>query len=291
MAAAEHPGATEPVPMTDMPLPFSRVMQYVSGDMQHGDDILIAQTLVGRTPTVPALKLDGYYGSQTEVAVKSFQKYLNKEETGIIDAPLAQILLKNYSCDGVKDNQTMPSWALYKVVVPVRRDRMVEMDATLYAANGTALHTFKTHTRAQSIPGTNLPRNQFTSDGMTPTGYSTFDLNSPESDVTDFGPYPINRVVQGISGNTKLLLPGIRNGILMHTGEWPNWNPSMEMPNSHGCIHAHPDDIRDVWKILVSLGVQVHKNVGGEVPYPYKPQGVIVVELVEECQSTVNLLE
>ena len=56
--------------------------------------------------------------------------------------------------------------------------------------------------------------------------------------------------------------------------EWPNWNPSMPMPNSHGCIHGHPEDIKMVWKILTNqLGVKVNYNVGGKLPYPYKPQG------------------
>ena len=41
---------------------------------------------------------------------------------------------------------------------------------------------------------------QFCGDGSTPTGLSTFDLNSPEDDWSDYGPYPVNRVVQGLKG-------------------------------------------------------------------------------------------
>lgn len=51
------------------------------------------------------------------------------------------------------------------------------------------------------------------------------DLNSPEEETELFGPYPINRIVQGIAGNAQFLIGPVRDGILMHTGEWPNWSP------------------------------------------------------------------
>ena len=54
--------------------------------------------------------------------------------------------------------------------------------------------------------------------------------------------------------------------------EWPGWNSSMPMPNSNGCIHAAPNDIEYVWKVLVAIGVQVRNNTDGKLPYPYKPQ-------------------
>jgi hypothetical protein len=84
-----------------------------------------------------------------------------------------------------------------------------------------------------------------------------------------YGPYPVNRAVQGISvsaaqssvarststatandsgtavllflqGNAAWLIPNIRDGILMHTGEWPGWTPPMAMPNSAGvCAPLH----------------------------------------------------
>ena len=76
----------------------------------------------------------------------------------------------------------------------------------------------------------------------------TFDLNTPEDIVKFYGPYPVNRAVSGLEGNAKFLLPNIRNGILMHTGEWPNWSPPEQMPNSAGCLHASP--IKAIWKLL-----------------------------------------
>jgi hypothetical protein len=68
------------------------------------------------------------------------------------------------------------------------------------------------------------------------------DLNTPENNPKLYGPYPVNRAVRGKKGNSLLILPNIRDGILIHTGEWPGWEPGKEMPNSAGCIHIPPDD-------------------------------------------------
>ena len=81
-------------------------------------------------------------------------------------------------------------------------------------------------------------------------------------------------------GNAKFLLPNIRNGILMHTGEWPNWSAPEQMPNSAGCLHAWPTSIKAIWNLLVEkCNVTVHENTNGKLPYPYKPQGLLSVEL------------
>jgi hypothetical protein len=53
------------------------------------------------------------------------------------------------------------------------------------------------------------------------------------------------------------------------------------MPNSEGCIHSWPQNIYNVWQLLLSLGVQVRNNTNGALPYPYKPQGLLSVELVD----------
>jgi hypothetical protein len=111
-------------------------------------------------------------------------------------------------------------------------------------------------TQAQIDNATGVFLNQLASDGETPTGLAEFDLNSPEDDPVDYGPYPINRMVlvtargagvltapsqvQGLAGNLAVVVQNspsrmIRDGLLMHTGEWPGWNTSMPMPNSHGC--------------------------------------------------------
>ena len=53
------------------------------------------------------------------------------------------------------------------------------------------------------------------------------------------------------------------------------------MPNSAGCVHAHPNTIETVYKTLVSLGVTVNDNTFSGKNYPYKPQGIAVVELID----------
>lgn len=55
----------------------------------------------------------------------------------------------------------------------------------------------------------------------------------------------------------------------------------MDMPNSSGCIHAHPEDINAIYNILVNLGVKVNPNTYSGKNYPYKPQGVGVIELID----------
>lgn len=51
------------------------------------------------------------------------------------------------------------------------------------------------------------------------------------------------------------------------------------MPNSEGCIHAHPDDLKTIDNILKDeLGVKVRPNPFGKLPYPYQPQGLLSVE-------------
>jgi len=98
----------------------------------------------------------------------------------------------------------------------------------------------------------------------------------------------VNRYVRGLEGNALLLLPNIRDGILLHTGNWTTeehgtWDPrTMNMPNSAGCHHTHPIYIEIIWKILTQeLGVVVNPNTFSGKSYPYKPQGIAVVELVD----------
>lgn len=83
----------------------------------------------------------------------------------------------------------------------------------------------------------------------------------------------------------SLVLPNIRDGILLHTGNWTSeaqpWNPTMDMPNSAGCIHGHPDDVYKIQEILVGLGVKINPNTFSGKNYPYKPQGIGVIELID----------
>ena len=86
--------------------------------------------------------------------------------------------------------------------------------------------------------------------------------------------------LQANQSNAALLVPHIRSGILVHTGEWSGWAPPMEMPNSAGCLHSWPQFIHQIAELLPTLGVKMRNNTGGAMPYPYETQGLLSVELV-----------
>jgi len=262
-----------------MPCPFTRVLS-VQNPLLSGNDVYILQNLLLRT--VPETPTNYEYDTDTEASVSKFQSFFGLNPTGVFDVNTASTLLTNNLNDNYKDNGTIPDGFLYKVYIPLYSNRSIETQATLYWKNGTILHQFTVRTEGQSnTNATGRPMNELCSSGSTPTGLMTFDLNSPEPDPIEYGPFPINRAVQGVLGNAEIVISNIRDGILMHTGEWPNWNPSMPMPNSHGCIHGFPLDIKYVWKVLVENGVVVRNNTFGQLPYPYKPQGILSIELLD----------
>jgi len=263
-----------------MPLPFTR--EFYPNKNVNGTDVYIAQNLLNRSPYVnPSAPLNGNYNSATVKAVSQFQQGNSLQVSGIFDIPTAKLLLSLHIYDGYKDNGTIPPGYKYKVYIPVHANRSIETNATLYDDQMNALLTFTVRAHGQDCNSTGEPLNQFTSYGETPTGLSTFDLNSPEPDPISFGPYPINRFVQGLEGNALIVISNIRDGILLHTGEWPDWQPPMQMPNSDGCVHTFPNNVFMIWQILVSMGVQVRNNTLGKLPYPYKPQGVVSVEQID----------
>jgi len=267
-----------------MPLPFYRIL-YLQSPPFSGNDVNILQNLLGRSQyATPPPPITSNYDSATQNAVYQFQKGNSLSPTGNFTPSTAELLLAHHLYDGYKDNGTVPPGWKYKVYIPVHSNRSIETFGTLMDSKGTPLLTFKTRTHGQDDDYGNA-LNCITRNGATPTGLATFDLNSPEEDHVDFGPYPINRVVQGLEGNFKVVIQNtvnsIRSGILMHTGEWQNWTPSDPMPNSHGCVHTHPTDCNKVWQILVSLGVEIRPNTFGKLPYPYKPQGLISIEQID----------
>jgi len=198
-------------------------------------------------------------------------------------------LLDWNSYDGYSDplQFPLPNGALYKIYIPVHDNRSIETNATLYDANGTVLLQFVVRCHGQNDANGNQ-FNMFSPNGVTPTGLTTFDLNSPESDPVDYGPYPVQRAVQGLEGNSVFCMSNtnasVRTGILMHTGEWwmKGWKAPMPMPNSDGCIHGWPNMIEAVWKTLVSIGVKVRKNPQTTLfPYPYATQGLLSIEQID----------
>jgi len=60
-----------------------------------------------------------------------------------------------------------------------------------------------------------------------------------------------------------------------------DWTPAKAMPDSSGCVHAHPSDVERIYKLLLSLGVKVNENPFSGKNYPFKPQGIAVVELID----------
>jgi hypothetical protein len=279
-----------PLWATPMPLPFTRVLQLTT-PLMNGDDVFILQNLIVRSGMT--LNASRNYDVPTANVVKQYQNVNGLPATGILDAATATSVLAQLSSDGYKDDGIAPAEKgfKYKVYLPVYRNRSIETTASLIAGNGTVLYQFTARAHgSDTYPAPPWPAfnnccpglNVFSDDGDTPTGLSLFDLNSPEDNSTEFGPYPINRAVQGIEGNAAFLIPNIRDGLLLHTGAWQNysnWVPGLPMPNSLGCIHAYPDSIKTVWQILTNdLGVIVNPNTDGQLPYPYVPQGLLSIE-------------
>lgn len=271
----------------DMPQPFKRVLQRNDDNPVTGNDVLIAQTLMDRSPFVQANFTSGVYDETMETAVQSFQKgheQLNPD--GVFGPETASLALKLHIRDGYKHITMIPANYTYLIKVSPHVNRTIEINATLFARHSKSLLI------EDSVPvpvmefkvrchGKDFAPNQFSTDGDTPSGLAKIDLNSAEADTKDIGPYPINRIVEGLDGNLGLLAPNIRNGLLIHTGEWSGWTPDQPMPNSDGCIHGHPDDINKLWKTLVGLGVTIRDNPYGKLPYPYVPQGLLSVEEIE----------
>ena len=153
----------------------------------------------------------------------------------------ATALLEFLNYDGYVDDG-VPASALgymYKVVLGVHANRSIQTNGTLLDANNTVRLSFvaRAHGYDCDCPtpwphynATSCGLTMFASNGNTPTGLMELDLNTPEPDPKEYGPYPVNRAVRGLRGNALLLLPNIRSGILLHTGEWPGWAPPSMMP-------------------------------------------------------------
>ena len=217
----------------------------------------------------------------------------------------------------------IPEGLKYRINVPVHSNRSIEIIADFFGlgygdSNGTCDHpvpggcagthlfSFKVGTHGQDDPVTKLALNSWSSNGWTPTGLMTLDWDGPEPDPKSFGPYPVNRAIYGwtqpassekmpfftnaasIIGTKSLMEQGkirpLRWGILIHTGEWPGWNPSKPFPYSHGCIHSAPESIKTIWKLGLDQGVKVrYPNPGGIWPYPFSGQGLLSVHQVDPC--------
>jgi len=281
---------------TTMPLPWSRELIVLNPPLQ-GKDVEITQYLLLRDPSTAKTLQSGVYDAGTASAVQDFQKAHDLSPTGVVDSRTAQLLLDLCSADGVKDSGfTAESLGFkYKLHIPVHVNRSIETKATLFDSRNNVMHVFtiRAHGHRDNDQGTedwpdfgngDIGLTQFAGNGDTTTGIIEIDLNTPEPSAALYGPWPINRFVRGLSGNAKFLLPNYRDGQLLHTGDWSTpekpWDTSMPMPNSEGCLHAHPEDVERVFKILTEkLGVVANPNPFSGKNYPYPPQGIAVVEL------------
>lgn len=218
-----------------MPLPWTRELYLTSVEMT-GTDISITQYLLLRDSAVsPDLEVDGKFGASTAAAVSSFQVAHNLTATSVLSEVEAQLLLDLYSADGVKDGDwTAASKGYkYKLHIPVHANRSIETTATLFDSQNNIMHMFtvRSHGHRDNDIGNgawpdfgssppDIGLTQFASNGATTTGIIEVDLNSPEPSADLYGPWPVNRLVRGLDGNAKFLLPYIRDGQLLHTGNW-----------------------------------------------------------------------
>ena len=260
-----------------------------------GDEVKILQFMLqrGQYPACSSVNITGTFDSITRECLTQFQAGTGLPSTGTLTSRTACQVVMQLQPDGYKDDGKPASayGRLYKVVIPVHRNRSIESVAQLQQADGTVAHEFTVRLHgfdflaqnANTWPSFNSSgcgMSPFASNGDTPTGLYDFDLNSPEPIPKEYGSWPVNRAVRGREGNAAFILPQFRYGILMHTGEWAqysSWTPPKPMPNSEGCIHAYPEDIQKVASLLESWGVVANKNPFGEQPYPFQPQGILSV--------------
>ena len=108
-----------------------------------GDDVYILQNLIIRSKFVdPTLNASRFYDEATAKAVYLFQQGNDLAATGTLDETTANLVLDTLMDDGYKDDGTIPAGYLYKLHVPVYKDRTIQVNATLYDSNMTPLHTF-----------------------------------------------------------------------------------------------------------------------------------------------------
>jgi len=282
-------------PVSKFPVyPFTRELNLANSPVP-GTDVYILKNFLTRSQVAPYHgAIDNNWTKDAATALAAFQKSVKASRAdGVFDAESAELVLKYLSEDHYVDHgiRAADLGAKYKIFIPVHRNRSIETIGSLYDANNTLLFQFPVrahgHTNFGPEPWPSYSNsyglNEFSSNGNTPTGLAWVDLNTPEPDPKLYGPFNVNRVVSGITGNAYFLLPNVRNGILLHTGQWPNWTPRDPMPDSSGCLHAHPDDIKRISDILVNkLGIVAHENPLGKLPYPFQPQGIISIQLVDE---------
>eukprot|EP00618_Florenciella_parvula_P025115 CAMPEP_0119524508 /NCGR_PEP_ID=MMETSP1344-20130328/39436_1 /TAXON_ID=236787 /ORGANISM="Florenciella parvula, Strain CCMP2471" /LENGTH=190 /DNA_ID=CAMNT_0007563031 /DNA_START=113 /DNA_END=681 /DNA_ORIENTATION=- len=181
-----------------MPVPFSRELSFtnVSTDAMSGNDVLIMETLLKRSPLIlnSSLNVNGLFDESDATAVSAFQSGTPglSPATGVFDNATASALLGCCMQDGYEDDGTSARslGMLYKIVVPLpSANRSVETSATLFDADNNAIMSFVVRTHGNREGGSmpwpdygdgDYGTNALSSNGNTPTGLMYVDLNSPE---------------------------------------------------------------------------------------------------------------
>lgn len=281
----------------DVPYPFQRDLDFNPHTPMSGKDIFTLQHMLNRWDRKPNLPITQKYDLATATALASWKKSHGFENTTKFTAEHAFKLLDDFQYDNYKDQgiKAADMGLKFRVYIPVYRNRSIETTATLFDDQNNVLHQWITRTRAHTVFGeepwpawdsATFGLNEFTGWGFTPSGLSLLDLNTPEpAEVEDlYGKWDVLRAVRGIEGNAAICMPYLRNGILMHTGNWHKhgWTPDKPMPNSAGCMHNHPTDQEIVMNILKAKGVIANENPFGKLPYPFEPQGLLSIEVIDD---------
>ena len=251
---------------TPLPQPFNRVLRFTTPPTQ-GKDVTILQQLLHRAPNCMPPPLSGAFDNSTRSSLRCFQRqHTNLSPSGDLDLETAWQVLTTLAEDQWQDDGRSAAELgdyKFKIILPLHHNRSIETQATLLDAQNRVLlhfparaHGHDVDANGQAITGVPWPDlsddgcsnssarqgciglNSFSRFGSTPTGLVALDLNSPEDDPMLYGPYPVLRFVHGLvpEANTNAFLyPTIRDGILLHSGQWANhssWRPGQPMPNS-----------------------------------------------------------
>jgi hypothetical protein len=286
-------------PWGDIPYPFTRDLEYNAKAPMTGKDVYALQALLNRWAKSPGIQLNSVYDQTTAMTLRLWKESVTKApaDDKFDIAATAYDLLDAFFYDKYKDRALKAAdlGLKFRVHIPVHKDRSIETMATLYDANNNVLHRYPARTRAHTVIGEEEWPSwdsdgagliDLSSNGFTPSGLTLIDLNTPEpAEYEDlYGKWNVLRAVRGLEGNANIEIPKLRNGILQHTGNWAKhgWMEDTPMPNSAGCIHVHPKDQETVTQLLASIGVIANKNPLGLLPYPFKPQGLLSIEVIDD---------
>lgn len=173
-----------------MPMPFTRELMLSTPEIT-GNDVLIMCTLLSRDTyvqeTSSGLACDNLFDQRDYEDVETFQKSQNLEVSGTLCSITAQRLLDLHSADGYKDSgfSAASMGYLYKLHIPVHKNRTIETTGTLFDAKNNILFTFPIRNHGHREDCSNnacawpdfgngdYGLNEFTTNGNSVTGYNS----------------------------------------------------------------------------------------------------------------------